>query len=152
MRRPYIDPSEPALLRTLGLTGTGSGLRASDAERERAVETLRRHHADGRLTTDELEERTERAYAATTLGDLDQLFRDLPRIRAPQGERRPRRIWMWPPAVAVPILAALVAIAAVTSTHLLWLAWPLMLFLCLRFVRRGYWWRSRGWPEPWRRY
>jgi Domain of unknown function (DUF1707) len=152
MRRPYIDPSELALLRTLGLTGTGSGLRASDAERERAVETLRRHHADGRLTTDELEERTERAYAATTLGDLDQLFRDLPRIRAPQGERRPRRIWMWPPAVAVPIVAALVAIAAVTSTHLLWLAWPLMLFLWLRFVRRGHWWRSRGWPEPWRRY
>jgi hypothetical protein len=81
MRRPYIDPTELALLRTLGRTGTGSGLRASDVERERAVETLRRHHADGRLTTDELEERTERAYAATTLGDLDQLFRDL---RAPR--------------------------------------------------------------------
>jgi len=152
MRRPYIDPSEPALLRTLGLTGTGSGLRTSDADRERAVETLRRHHADGRLTTAELEERTERAYAATTLGDLDQLFRDLPRIPAPQGERRSRRLWMWPPALAVPILAALVAIAAVTSTHLLWLAWPLMLFLCLRFARRGDRWRSHGWPEPWRRY
>lgn len=148
MRRPYIDPSELVLLRTLGLTGAGSGMRASDAERERAAETLRRHHADGRLTTDELEERTERAYAATTLGDLDQLFLDLPRIRAPQGERQPRRFSVWPPAVFVMIVAVLVAIAAVTTTHLLWLAWPLMLFLIFRVARRGYGWRSRGWPEP----
>jgi Domain of unknown function (DUF1707) len=149
MRRPHIDPSELALLRTLGLPGAGSGLRASDAERERAAETLRRHHAHGRLTTDELEERTERVYAATTLGDLDQLFGDLPRLRAPEGEQRPRRLWVWPAAVAVPIVAALVAIAVVTSTHLLWLAWPLMLFLFFRSARRGYWWRPRGWPEPW---
>jgi len=152
MRRPYIDSSEPALLRTLGLPGAGSGLRASDAERERAAENLRRHHADGRLTTDELEERTERAYAATTLGDLDQLFGDLPRLRAPEGERQPRRFSMWPPAFVVPIVAALAAVAALTSAHFLWLAWPLMLFVFFRFVRRGYWWRSRAWPDPWRRY
>jgi hypothetical protein len=152
MRRPYIDPSEPALLRTLGLPGTGSGLRASDAERERAAETLRRHHADGRLTTDELEERTEHAYAARTLGDLDELFRDLPRIRAPQGDGRPRRLRVWPPAILVPIVAVLVAIAVVTSAHVLWLAWPLMLFVFFRFARRRYGWRSRAWPEPWRRY
>ena len=68
MRRPYIDPSDVALLRTLGLSGAGSELRASDAERERSADALRRHHADGRLTTDEFEERTGRAYAATTLG------------------------------------------------------------------------------------
>jgi hypothetical protein len=148
MRRPYIDRSEPALLRTLGLPGAVSGLRASDAERERAAETLRQHHADGRLTTDELEERTERAYAATTLGDLDQLFGDLPRLRAPEGQRRPQRLFVWPPAIAVPIVAALVAIAVVSSAHLVWLAWPLMLFLFFRFGRRRYWWRSRAWPEP----
>lgn len=152
MRRPYIDTSELARLRTLGLSAAGSGLRASDAERERAAENLRRHHADGRLTTEEFEERTERAYAATTLGELDRLFEDLPRLRAPEGERRPRRAWVWPPAVALPIVVALVAIAAVTSAHVLWLAWPLLFFLFFRFVRRGYRWRSGGWPEPWRRY
>jgi dGTP triphosphohydrolase len=38
-----------------------ASLRASDADRERFVETLRQHHADGRLTTEELAERTERA-------------------------------------------------------------------------------------------
>ena len=136
MRRPYVDPSEPAALRTLGLPRAGSGLRASDAERERAAEILRGHHADGRLTTDELEERTERAYAATTLGDLDQLFGDLPRLRAPEGERRPPRFWVWRPAVAVAIVAAL---AVVTSAHGLWLVWPLMFFLFFGFVRGGYW-------------
>ena len=40
-----------------------ASLRASDADRERFVETLRQHHVDGRLTADELAERTERAYA-----------------------------------------------------------------------------------------
>jgi hypothetical protein len=152
MRRPYIDSSELALLRNLGLPGAGSGLRASDGERERAAETLRRHHADGRLTTDELDERIERAYAAKTLGELDQLFRDLPRLHAPERERRPRRLWLWPPVVALRILAIFVAVAAVTSAHLLWLAGPLIIFLLLRFARRGYGWRSHAWPEPWRRY
>jgi len=58
-------------------------LRASDADREQFVETLRRHHTDGRLTTEELAERTERAYAARTFGDLDALATDLPPLRPP---------------------------------------------------------------------
>jgi hypothetical protein len=135
----------------LGLTGSGSGTRASDAERERAADALRRHHADGRLTTDELEERTARAYAAKTLGDLDRLFSDLPRLRPPDNEQ-PQRRRLSLPAFALPILAALLAIAVLTSAHFLWLAWPLMFFLFFRFARRGYGWRSRSWPDPWRRY
>ena len=152
MRRPYIDPSELTRLRMLGLTSSGTGLRASDAERERAAETLRRHHADGRLTTDELEERTARAYAATTRGDLDQLFGDLPRLRAPEDEQ-PRPHSLRPPAFALPILALLLVVAVVSSAHFLWLAWPLLIFLFFRFAiaRRGYGWRSRSWPDPWRR-
>ena len=55
-----------------------ASLRASDADREQFVETLRQHHAEGRLTLEELTERTERAYAARTLGDLDALGGDLP--------------------------------------------------------------------------
>ncbi len=144
MRRPYIDPSEQSLLRTLSLPGAGSGVRASDAERERAADTLRRHHADGRLTTDELEERTERAYAATTLGELDRLFADLPRPRAPEPTRgRPAGT----PPLFLPILAVLVVVAIVTSAHVLWFVWPLMFVMFFRFMRRGYGWRSRGWPE-----
>jgi len=39
-----------------------ASLRASDTDREQFVETLRQHHADGRLTLEELTERTGRAY------------------------------------------------------------------------------------------
>jgi hypothetical protein len=58
-------------------------LRASDAEREQLVGTLRDHAAEGRLTTDELEERTAAAYAATTRGQLVALRRDLPEPAPP---------------------------------------------------------------------
>jgi hypothetical protein len=58
-------------------------MRASDADRDRFVEALRQHHADGRLTTEELTERTERAYAARTFADLDALAADLPPLGPP---------------------------------------------------------------------
>ena len=58
-----------------------ASLRASDADREQFVEALRQHHAEGRLTLEELTERTERAYAARTLGDLDALRGDLPPLQ-----------------------------------------------------------------------
>jgi hypothetical protein len=57
-------------------------LRASDAEREALVDALRGHAAQGRLTTEELEERTGAAYAATTRGELVALRRDLPEAGA----------------------------------------------------------------------
>jgi hypothetical protein len=55
-------------------------MRVSDADREQFVEALRQHHADGRITLEELTERTEQAYAARTFGDLDALGTDLPPI------------------------------------------------------------------------
>ena len=66
-------------------------LRASDADRDRALRELRRHAAVGRLTVDEFAERTDDALAARTLGDLDRLFRDLPtRPHVPARSRRRR--------------------------------------------------------------
>jgi Domain of unknown function (DUF1707)/2TM domain len=53
-------------------------LRASDADRERVVALLRRHHADGRLDLEELKDRVGRAYAAKTVDELDDLLGDLP--------------------------------------------------------------------------
>ena len=52
--------------------------RASDAEREETVTRLREAAADGRLTVEELTERIDAAYAATTLADLEPLTADLP--------------------------------------------------------------------------
>jgi hypothetical protein len=55
-------------------------IRASDADRDRTAEFLREHLAAGRLTTEEFQERLDKAYAAKTLGELDELLADLPGI------------------------------------------------------------------------
>jgi Domain of unknown function (DUF1707) len=62
-------------------TGMASerGIRASDADRDRIAAALGDHHAAGRLTLQEFQERLDRAYAAKTLGELDDLMADLPR-------------------------------------------------------------------------
>jgi len=52
-------------------------LRASDTDRERAVDTLRQAASDGQLTVDELEERVTSAYAARTRNELERLTADL---------------------------------------------------------------------------
>jgi Domain of unknown function (DUF1707) len=54
------------------------GTRASDADRDRAVAALRDHMVAGRLTPAEFDERLDRAYAARTVGELDDLMADLP--------------------------------------------------------------------------
>jgi hypothetical protein len=55
-------------------------LRASDADRDRTAQLLREHHAVGRLTAEEFNERLEKAFEARTLGELDALLADLPAI------------------------------------------------------------------------
>jgi hypothetical protein len=65
-------------------------LRASDADRERAVVLLREHAAEGRLTLEEFTERMSAAYAARTTRELEELARDLPSVPAPS-RRRPTR-------------------------------------------------------------
>jgi hypothetical protein len=53
-------------------------LRAADAERDQLAQELREHMLAGRLTAAEFEERIERAYAASTRGELEVLKDDLP--------------------------------------------------------------------------
>ena len=125
------------------------GLRASDAERERVAEALRRHHLDGRIDTDELQERLERCYAARTGGELAALLADLP------GEAPPRRTHpraghvRWPLAAAVVVvLLAFATVGAVAHGH----PGPfpfLAVLLLLKLAWGGPWrrrtaWRARG--------
>jgi hypothetical protein len=63
------------------------GVRASDAERERTVASLRRAYAAGRLRIEELERRIERAYDAEWRHELRGLTRDLP-FELPVDRRR----------------------------------------------------------------
>jgi Domain of unknown function (DUF1707) len=53
-------------------------LRASDADRDRVAEALRRHFAEGRLTPEEFDERLSSALAGRTIGELADLLADLP--------------------------------------------------------------------------
>ena len=83
---------EPAPLGTqAGIGERAVALRASDADRERAVTALREHAAAGRLTLEELSERAERAYAATTRAELEEIGRDLPAASGERPRRRPKR-------------------------------------------------------------
>src|SRR3954463_4691629 len=93
------------------------GLRASDAERERVAEALRRHHVDGRLDTEELQERLERCYAARTTGELAPLLADLPAER--EGGRAPRPFSPWPvpPALATVLVLFLAFATAGAVAH-----------------------------------
>lgn len=59
-------------------------LRASDRDREEIAAILRAQYAQGRLTIEELDQRSTAAYAAKTVGDLSPLVADLPE----EGERR----------------------------------------------------------------
>ena len=75
-------------------------LRVSHADRDQVVEILRNAAADGRLDTDELEERVERALVARTFAELEPLTDDLP-VQAPA-----------PPATRTSAPAALAPAAA----------------------------------------
>lgn len=69
-------------------------MRASDLERQRTIDELRRHCAAGRIDVNEYAARIEKAMAATTLEELDHLRSDLPmmRIADPTGAG-PGPIW-----------------------------------------------------------
>lgn len=136
-------------------------MRASDAERDRTAALLREHHAVGRLDADEFKDRLERAYAAKTLGELDQLLADLPAIdlyELPDASlRRPHRglpgpPWMlelqsasrfspawraaWASCASVSIIAFLVWLLTghPTSLWFLWVAGPYSLVLLAKWL------------------
>jgi len=74
-------------------------LRVGDHERAQASERLAAHHAAGRLTLEELEERQERVQAAVYEADLAAVEADLP------SSDRPRRTRPGPPVAALALLA-----------------------------------------------
>jgi len=125
-------------------------LRVSDADRDRAISELSEHFQAGRITPDELEERSGLALRARTGKDLDALFADLPRRQVHQtppatvpGDAAPARISHGPAAgLAVAALAVMVvsSLAAEHSGHPVWFGlWPLLVvLLILRLIRRSF--------------
>jgi hypothetical protein len=74
----------------MSMAASGS-MRASDRERDRVVEFLKEQTAQGRLTMEELEERSGAAYAAKTRLELQQLTEDLPEAIAFERDERGAR-------------------------------------------------------------
>jgi hypothetical protein len=61
-----------------GLERTDPGMRrVSDGDRDATVQALSHHYAAGRLTMEELSERTAAAHAATTVAELGSILADL---------------------------------------------------------------------------
>jgi Domain of unknown function (DUF1707)/Domain of unknown function (DUF4190) len=73
----YHVPS-PAQVQQPGYPAVTNSMRASSADRERAVDVLKAGFAEGRLTQDEYNDRMARAYTARTYGELAALTADLP--------------------------------------------------------------------------
>lgn len=65
--------------------GSSPELRASHADRDRAVDVLRVAAGDGRLTAAELDERLEAALSARTVSELTALTADLPPVSVSAG-------------------------------------------------------------------
>jgi HK97 family phage portal protein len=61
-----------------------AGIKAGHTDRRAAVMMLQHHFAEGRLTAEELAERTGKAGSGRYLGQLDELFADLPVLAAPR--------------------------------------------------------------------
>src|SRR3989442_10210642 len=111
-------------------------LRVGDSEREAVGEVLRQQHVDGRLDSDEFQQRLERCLVAKTYAELDELVADFPSPEAEQG--RAGRAWGWRPFALLPL--ALIAAIALSGGHLIWLVFPLFFFLVVRPLV----WRSWG--------
>jgi hypothetical protein len=117
-------------------------LRAGDSDRDAVADILRTQHLAGRLESDEFQDRLDRCYAAKTFGELDELIADLPR---PQPKRPVLRTWRWPVIALLPLV---IAAAAVSHGHLLWLVFPLFFFVWRPLLwRRRFGWGSHA-PSP----
>jgi hypothetical protein len=73
-------------------------IRISDADRDRVTTRLRDYYAEGRLTSDELDERITAALSAKTFGELRQVMKDLPQSPVtPPPQTQQRRTQSRPP-------------------------------------------------------
>jgi uncharacterized protein DUF1707/uncharacterized protein DUF4190 len=76
---PALSAGPPENRPAQGKLADGYGnVRASAADRERAIDVLKAAFAEGRLTREEHDARVERAYRSRTYADLAALSADLP--------------------------------------------------------------------------
>ncbi len=129
------------------------GIRASDEDRSRTAAALGEHYAAGRLTLEEFQERLDKAYAATTLGELGRLMADLPGtgpgplperrvpgpVQVPAGGPALARQAAWRFWVAISVVAFVIWLLGGASggPWFLWAAVPLGLLMLRRWIAGG---------------
>jgi hypothetical protein len=130
-------------------------IRASDADRERVVEILRRNTAEGRIDADEFDERMTAAYEAKTLGALGELTTDLPVDLAEHAQRqkelakkaKPRKPLARQVRQEVSGIASLGVILTtiwlVSGGGYYWPAWPLGIIAAVTLARMIQVWGER---------
>jgi hypothetical protein len=104
-------------------------IRISDADRERVAARLREHFAEGRLSSEELDERITAALSAKTFGDLRRTMADLP--EPPMGPRpdgqtppwagRPAAVFRRGPRILPLVIFALIAALVIPGAGWLFL-------------------------------
>jgi hypothetical protein len=126
-------------------------LRVSDADRDLALAELSEHFQAGRLTADEMQERTGQALAAKTGKELSAIMADLPVVRpgasvAPASKEPERQGLHWNPA-ATAVVVSIVAVAVIAGGfafghdgHYSFGLWPIVaaFFILRRFGRGGH--------------
>jgi hypothetical protein len=146
-------------------------IRVSDADREQVTSRLREHFAEGRLTSEELDERITATLNAKTFGELRGILADLPEPGplGPQSEPVPSG-WAARPVyyrrgprffpVALLIFFAVLVLsgpgwAFFAFFKFMLLAWLVMcvagIFAASRFRRRMRHTTRSGYGDPWRR-
>jgi hypothetical protein len=90
-------------------------LRVSDADRDAALSELSQHYQAGRLTTEELDDRTTQILSARTGDDLQVQLRDLPNLTAPAHTPPPPQPQQHPLHTAPHVAPRLVLVAAVLA-------------------------------------
>jgi hypothetical protein len=122
-------------------------MRASDADRDAILSELSTNFQEGRLSSAEFDDRSSKALAAKTMGELGVLTTDLPsgQPAPPPPETaqsyRPRRSSPQPPVVvavaAVAIVAIVLGIAGPGTWHHAWWLVLVVLIVIRRGVGRG---------------
>jgi Domain of unknown function (DUF1707) len=131
-----------------------ASLRAADTDRDAVVERLREAAGEGRLESEELEQRVEAALRARTYGELAWRVADLP---GPARRRSFAETTLRATVLMTALVVALVAIAAIAAIVLLvvaivalaatgWVAFVLLWFLlCGARRRRARAYRRASW-------
>jgi hypothetical protein len=107
-------------------------IRVSDADRERVAERLREHFAQGRLSSEELDERISAALGAKTFGDLRRIMTDLPEPELVQPRASRSAPWGGRPGgvfVRGPRLFPLAMLALIAALVIPGAGWVLFAFL-----------------------